>query len=416
MTESHHVLIMTLPEKGHINPIVGVAQHLVALGAKVSLYCPGECSVQLAAANLKVRVVRTEHSKVAWPKEHATSGALFAERSQDPEWLARWIRRLLLEGAPSGITPLREIIRSECPDVVVIDPMYYAAVIAAQCENVPWVGASSSLNPVTPREWRCAMVDTLRSLEQERAALFKAHGDLPEFRVCDAMSPWLNLVFTTEEYVSRSVSDNHNSFFVGPSCPMGLRGDEVDFLWEDIDEKRPLVYMSLGSQNYSHPDLFACVVQGLQGCGLQLLLALNDLVDSEFARSLPKSVIQLRYASQLAILDRASLVISHGGANTVMETLCRGLPLVLLPLVNDQPLQGKLLEQSGAGLVLDPANLSPPDVRQSVLSLLAANSPVSRRAAEIGHSYRTQDGAKTSAKLIMQLAQDKEALIPVGGF
>ena len=89
--------------------------------------------------------------------------------------------------------------------------------------------------------------------------------------------------------------------------------------------------------------------------------------------------------------------------------------MVLLPLVNDQPLQGKLLEQSGAGLVLDPANLTPPDVRQSVLSLLAANSPVARRAAEIGHSYRTQDGAKTSAKLIMQLAQDKEALIPVGG-
>ena len=40
---------------------------------------------------------------------------------------------------------------------------------------------------------------------------------------------------------------------------------------------------------------------------------------------------------QLDLIKRASAVITHAGLNTVLESLSEGVPLVCIPLGNDQP-------------------------------------------------------------------------------
>jgi len=324
----------------------------------------------------------------------------------------------LLETVDDEVEGLRALLRAHGIDVLVVDPMYYAAIIAAQCEGIPWAGVSSSLNPVTPNHWRSPLVETIAVLGDEREALFSRHGTCPAFRVCDAISPWLNIVFTTGAYAPPTLSDNSPSFCVGPTSPLGSRGDDVAFAWNLLDAKTPLIYMSLGSQNFSHANLFASVVDALaselESGQVQLVLALHDLLDSDFARSLPPGVIPIRYAPQLRLIERAALVVSHGGANTVMETLHQGVPLLLLPLLNDQHLQAKFLERSGAGIVLSPATMTAASCRAAINTLLTPSTPHRSKAFEIGQSYRAHNGANESARLIVDLATRKKPLLPDG--
>ncbi len=406
-----HALIVTIPEKGHINPLIGVARALDRQGAEVSICAPADITAQLRAADLDLPCHVLSNPDFCPPEEHATRGEAFATRSQDPAWMRRWIERLLLETAPGMIAPLRALIARVRPDVVVTDPMVYAAPIAAEAEGVPWAGLSSSLNPVTPRDWTCPLVDTARALSPAREALFAPCGPAPRFEVCDAISPWLNTVFTTEAYAPRALSGNDFSFYVGPSRPGGPRGDEAPFPWERLDPGLPLVYMSLGSQNFHHPRLFCAVADALAGRGVQLVMAVSDLIDADLP--LPPEVIAVRYAPQLALLERASLVINHGGANSVMETLACGLPLLQLPLVNDQPLQARFLTLSGAGVALDPATLTPEGCSPHLLAMLADDAPERLRAQAIGRSFAGRDGAAEAAALILELARDRAPMRPV---
>jgi MGT family glycosyltransferase len=72
------------------------------------------------------------------------------------------------------------------------------------------------------------------------------------------------------------------------------------------------------------------------GLEVQIVMALGRKGASA-PGPLPGNPIVIDYAPQAALLRRASLVITHGGLNTTLESLSKGLPLVVVPIANDQP-------------------------------------------------------------------------------
>jgi UDP:flavonoid glycosyltransferase YjiC (YdhE family) len=68
--------------------------------------------------------------------------------------------------------------------------------------------------------------------------------------------------------------------------------------------------------------------------------------------SLPGNPIVVRFAPQLELLARARLAITHCGANTVLESLLNGVPVVGVPIANDQPAEAARVKQAGAGEIL----------------------------------------------------------------
>ena len=391
--------------------MVGVAQHLAAKGSTIAFCAPGDLAPQLQRAGLACPCFTTRATSSA-SEERVTRGSVFAEKVRDAAWLRRWIGMLLIEAAPAQVGPLREIVRDFKPDAMAIDPMVYAAVFVAESKKIPWAGISSSLNPVTPDDWICPLTETVRELAPSRQKLFTDHGVGCRFKVCDAISPWLNTVFTTEAYVPRALSGNDCSFHVGPSLPAGPRGDEEPMDWTRLRPDRPTIYMSLGSQIFYQPRLFQAVVEAIRPDEAQIILSLNDLLDEDFARSLPPHVIAVRYAPQLELLARVEVMINHGGANSVMECLSRGRPMLLLPICNDQHLQARFLERSGAGRALDPDTLTVEKCREALRAMLDSGSTERSRAAEIGKSYAANDGAGRAAELILELARTRQPISP----
>jgi UDP:flavonoid glycosyltransferase YjiC (YdhE family) len=54
--------------------------------------------------------------------------------------------------------------------------------------------------------------------------------------------------------------------------------------------------------------------------------------------------------SQVEVLKRASLMITHGGLNSVKECIFFGVPMVVFPLVGDQFNNANSVEYHGIGL------------------------------------------------------------------
>src|SRR5439155_15305796 len=127
------------------------------------------------------------------------------------------------------------------------------------------------------------------------------YGLTGRFRVCDCLSPSLNVVFSTEELVGPAPPDVR---LVGPSLPPELRGDECDFPWERLRVDRPVVYMSLGSQIYYQPALFRTAIQAVAGRPVQLVLSASELLSTGELGALPENVLAVRYAPQLQLLRR----------------------------------------------------------------------------------------------------------------
>ena len=382
------ILFTVLAELGHVHPFIGPAQALADRGHHVAFYAPCDLRDPLARAGFSSKDVFVGSSA---PIPDSNRGAAFAALVRDPIRLRAWIRAMLIDTVPLEVERLTAVLADFRPDIIVADPMAYAAPIVAARHRIPWVGLSTSLNPVVPDTWTSELIATTDALP--RAALFAAHGlPAPRFRVADCLSPHLNIALTTAALVGPPPAD---VLLTGPSLPLRLRGDEADL--PPLDD-RPLILMALGSQIFHQPHMFELVMDASRGQPWQLLLAMGDLPRID----LPDNVTAMAYAPQLPSLARARAMISHGGANSVMEALAHGVPLLISPICNDQPHNARFVAEAGAGITCDLATASPAQVR-SHLAQLCADGPHRAAAARIRHSYQHAGGAPRVADAVLGL-------------
>jgi UDP:flavonoid glycosyltransferase YjiC (YdhE family) len=127
------------------------------------------------------------------------------------------------------------------------------------------------------------------------------------------------------------------------------------------------------------------------------------LLDTPLLGDLPDNVLAVRYTPQLEVLPRVSALVTHGGANSVMEALSFGVPLLIHPLCNDQFHNARFIEESGVGLRADLTGGAGPCWEQ--LSALLAPGKIRDRVAAVQTSYRLRDGACEAARLVEQLGR-----------
>jgi MGT family glycosyltransferase len=379
-------LVITLPEKGHYLPLLGPAAAMERRGFEVFFTAPADVRDELFAAGAS-RVILPAGAR---PPSHQLRGAALSSILRDPVRLRGWIRELLVEATEGLIDPLREVVREVRPDVVAIDTMADAGAIAAELEGVPWVGFATSLNPVLPASLDSELLRTTRALEPERTALFRRHGLAASFRCSDVLSPRGSAVFSTEALVGPAPARVE---LVGPS----LRGaGELDLAFAG---GRPLVYVSFGSQAWHQPRRYDLLCAAAERLDLALLMAMGDLAPEYESRGLPGQIRCVEFADQLAAMRCARVAVTHGGANSVMEALAQGVPLLLSPLCNDQPHNLHFVERAGAGRGIDLDSASVDELAGCLRALLAGG-PERAAAGRIADSYRRSgnDGAAALAE------------------
>lgn len=104
---------------------------------------------------------------------------------------------------------------------------------------------------------------------------------------------------------------------------------------------------------------------------------------------------------QTKVIPQVDLVISHGGNNTVTETLHFGKPLIVLPLFWDQYENAQRIDELGFGARLDTYAFRDEELIAAVDRILA-DTEVRNRLSGIGESIRARDGLRVGGADVIE--------------
>ncbi len=185
--------------------------------------------------------------------------------------------------------------------------------------------------------------------------------------------------------------------YTGPFLNAQLR-PMIDFPWERLDG-RPLIYASLGTLQNGSETIFRTIAQACAGLDAQLLISLGGGLEPSQLGELAGDPVVVRFAPQLEILKRAALVITHAGLNTVLESLAEGVPMVTVPLGNDQPGVAARLKARGACVVISRLMLTPSRLRR-VVHLVLKDATYRTAAMNLQRALERQDGPDRAVDVI----------------
>ena len=119
---------------------------------------------------------------------------------------------------------------------------------------------------------------------------------------------------------------------------------------------------------------------------------------------LPPNMTGAEFLPQPAILPQVDLVVTHGGNNTVTESLHFGKPMVVLPLFWDQHDNAQRIDELGLGKRLPTYEWEPDELRGAIDGLLA-DGALRKRLAAVSTRIQAADGRTRAADLIERLAR-----------
>ncbi len=105
-----------------------------------------------------------------------------------------------------------------------------------------------------------------------------------------------------------------------------------------------MVYVSLGTLFNNGCCLLSELLQGIRRRGLPGILSAPASLEPA-----PANFIVHANVSQIEVLQRATAFVSHGGMNSVNESLSYGVPMVVIPQMGEQMIIGRRVEELGAG-------------------------------------------------------------------
>jgi zeaxanthin glucosyltransferase len=207
-------------------------------------------------------------------------------------------------------------------------------------------------------------------------------------------------------YVGPMVEEDRRDMLYDDSYLDVLLNMEIKSAVSDDAPEKPLIYCSLGTLNVSwysqSGSFFKLLIDAFrQASQYELFIATGtDIKLSEFG-DLPDNVHIFQLVPQLDILEKASIMITHGGINSINECVFSGVPMIVYPLSKeiDQPGNAARVVHHGLGLRGDVRNETAAGILQKIDTILA-NGSYKNNLAAMKDKFAQYNGAETAAKFI----------------
>jgi zeaxanthin glucosyltransferase len=176
---------------------------------------------------------------------------------------------------------------------------------------------------------------------------------------------------------------------------------ELNFPWDRLTGE-PIAYASMGTVQNGNAQLFRTIVAAVsKHKGLQLVLAIGNVLRPEQIGLVPNNAIVVRNAPQLDLLKKASVCITHAGCNTVLEALTQGVPQIAIPVTNDQPGVAARIADKKTGETISLDGLDASNLSALVDEVL--NNPLYRdNSRSIQKAIAKRNGLSVAADLLEQ--------------
>jgi MGT family glycosyltransferase len=386
-------LFLSLPLHGHTNPSLPLVRELVRRGDEVIYYSTGTFADKIAQTGARYR---------PYQNEFLADLRHLPERLEELSWLLMRTTEDLLD---------RELaaIRTERPDYLITDSVAPWGQWLGEALGLPVVTsvstfainrrvlASAVSHGVRPKSAK-AVLSKIRHIAKAiwlGRRLRRRHGVKgPGITGLVFGRSGLNIVYTSRLFQPFAETFDDRFEFVGPSVPA------PDGAVRPVDGEPPLVYVSLGTLFNADPKFFRDCFAAFADMDVRVVMSIGSNVSEASLGRPPANVSVHAFVPQLEVLQRASVFVSHGGMNSVSESLCYGVPLVVIPQMSEQAMVGRRVEQLGAGLYLAKTSVTSAALRASVERVLA-DDRFRKQAAVVRESFFAAGGVARAADAIV---------------
>jgi zeaxanthin glucosyltransferase len=188
-----------------------------------------------------------------------------------------------------------------------------------------------------------------------------------------------------------------NLFYAGPFRDE-YSEQRVAFPWERINGK-PLIYASMGTIRNRLPWVFEIIAEACASSDVQLVISLGGGLSVGDLGSLSGSPMVVDYAPQIALLKRSVVTINCAGLNTTLDAIMSGIPLIAIPVAEDQPGVATRIANSGVGVVIPVRRLT---VRrlQDALKEVLQNPAYRESARRLRSQLQNVNGVEVAGRII----------------
>ncbi|ACU72375.1 glycosyltransferase, MGT family [Catenulispora acidiphila DSM 44928] len=392
-------LVVVPPLVGHVNPVVGVAGALVGRGHEVAWVGRGDVVGRLVGVGARVF------------EGGGGVGVVRPGGLRGPGALKFLWEAFLVPLAEAMMAGVAGAVEAFGPDVMLVDQQAVAGAVVAMRSGLPWATSATTAaelgNPLAAMPKVDAWVRELLLDLEVRSGLpttaasaryQSTYGDL-------RFSPHLVLAYSTAALSGDVPALSETLRYVGPS--IAARPTDPTFPWDrlplpnDDDDRRRLVFAGVGTANADAGAAFLAACADAIGDRPHLFGVIAD-PGGAIGGTTADNVLVVPHVPQLDLLRRADAAICHAGQNTVCEALYHGVPLVVAPIRDDQPVVAQQVAAAGAGIRIRFAHANPAVIGKALDQVL--DDPAYGAAARrIGDSFRAAGGAQAAAEHLESL-------------
>lgn len=374
-----NVLWLNWSGGGNLPPSLGIARALTERGHRVTFAGRPEMVPRVEAAGFRAIEFTDAYAQV--------------DRYPQGSFLTRAGCYLT---SPASAAQARAIVASEAPDLVLIDAMFPAALSEAPAFGLPTAVVCHTFVFRQLDMWRgmFARLDGMRT-----------HAGFPSLPPLDEL--WRSrdrlIVTTLADFDADPVPGWEHVRHVGPVLEDEPVAVPIALPWRSTDET-PLALVSFSTAfEQRSVEKLQRALDALAGLDLHVIATTGGIVAPD-ELTVPANAVVVPYAAHDPILERAALVVTHGGHGTAMRSLRHGVPMVVIPgLAGDQPFVAAAVHEWGAGRAV-PGDADTATIRDAAREVLSTAS-YSNNARARSHMLAGVDGAANAATEIEALLE-----------
>ena len=417
-----HFGIICPSSTGHLNPMTTIGYELKRRDHRVTVLAMEDARSKTLAAGLEFQVIgESQFPQGAIKNMHTKLGKLSGLKAfqYGIEWLSKEAE-ICCQDAPKAISELGI-------NLLLVDQISFAGGTVAEYLDIPFISSCGAM--MMNQEINVPPFNTLwdynpswYNLLRNGAgyALYDLLGQpilavINSYRRQWNLSPISKANDTFSQLAQLSQQPAEFEFprkelpsyfhFVGPYTNPASR-KPVSFPYEKLTGQ-PLIYTSMGTLQNRLLWIFQMIAEACVGLDVQLVISLGGAASPESLPELPGNTIVVGYAPQLELLQKATLTITHAGMNTTLESLSNGVPMVAIPITNDQPGVAARIAWTGTGETIPLEKMSLKNLKNAIKKVLTDDS-YQKNALRLQKAIQQAGGVSRAADIIEQATLTKK--------
>ena len=392
------VWFYNIPFHGHVNPTLPLMRELVARGDEVTYFSTATFEARIQATGALYRAYGSSYS---------------FEQTRKVAHVVH-LGSQVAEATYALLPDVLDSVAAESPDYLMFDMSAPWGKIASRQLHIPAVASF----PHLPFYWRTVLNDFRvlrkgiqsirpgygywRKLRRQTARIIKDYQlrDPKSINVLSS-SAELNIVFSSRFFQPYEKHFDDSYLYVGP---------EIE--WERQEEPMPiqrqagqkLIYIAVGTVYRANLEFFRACIEAFADPQYLVILSVGRAIEPESLGATAPNFKVEQYVPQLSVLEQADLFITHGGMNSISESVYYGVPMIVVPNTIEQAINAARVEQLQAGFYLDPSRLTSAGIRQAAEAVLAEPA-VTSGLHQIRRSFEEAGGVARAAEAIQDFKQ-----------